>query len=141
MLALYFMTLITCRLPEIVDEGQHLNRAEKSCTRCNTSIILVLNLKLPILNSCSKIATKVRDLRPKISSNVRDSGQNVRTHRVQRIQLFPALCVAWPLLTLTFSLSSFPYIAIHSLWGGYLFFGMPPYFNMMMRWYHGRVYN
>ena len=26
-----------------------------------------------------------------MSSNVRDSGQNVRTHRVQRVQLFPAL--------------------------------------------------
>ena len=32
--------------------------------------------------------TKVCDLRPKMSSKVRDSWQNVRTHRVQ---LFPAL--------------------------------------------------
>ena len=54
----------------------------------NTSSIL--NLELPILNSYSKIATKVRDLRPKMSSKVRDSGQNVRMHRVQ---LFPALMV------------------------------------------------
>ena len=35
--------------------------------------------------------TKVRDLRPKMSSKVRDSRQNVRTHRVQHVQLFPAL--------------------------------------------------
>ena len=54
-------------------------------------LILILNLELPIPNSCSKIATKVRDLRPKMSSKVRDSGQNVRTHRVQCVQLFPAL--------------------------------------------------
>ena len=38
-----------------------------------------------------KNATKVRDLRPKMPSKVRDSWQNVRTHRVQRMQLFPAL--------------------------------------------------
>ena len=37
------------------------------------------------------MATKVRDRRPKMSSKVRDSGQNVRTHRVQREQLHPAL--------------------------------------------------
>ena len=54
----------------------------------NTSSIL--NLELSISNSCSKIATKVRDLRPKMSSKVRDFRQNVRTHRVQ---LFPSLCV------------------------------------------------
>ena len=40
----------------------------------------ILNLELSILNSCSKNATKVRDLRPKMSSKVRDSGQNVHTH-------------------------------------------------------------
>ena len=65
----------------------------------NTSSILILNhilnLELPILNSCSKIATKVRDHRPKMSSKVRDSGQNVRTHRVQ---LFPALVLVWILI-------------------------------------------
>ena len=63
----------------------------------NTSSILILNhipililnhILILILNSCSKIATKVRDHRPKMSSKVLDSGQNVRTRRVQ---LFPAL--------------------------------------------------
>ena len=54
-------------------------------------LILILNLELPFLNSCSKIATKVRDLRPKMSSKVGDSGQNVCTHRLQRYKLFPAL--------------------------------------------------
>ena len=50
--------------------------------------MLILNLELPILYFCSKIATKVRYLRPKMSSKVPDSGQNVCTHHVQ---LFPAL--------------------------------------------------
>ena len=38
----------------------------------SSSTILIHNLELRILNSCSKIATKVRDLRPKMSSKVRD---------------------------------------------------------------------
>ena len=57
----------------------------------NISSILILNhilnLELPILKSCSKIATKERDHRPKMSSKVRDSEQNVRTHLVQCVQL------------------------------------------------------
>ena len=64
-------------------------RQRETKTRCTN--VYFLNLEWSILNSCSEIATKVRDHRPKMSSKVRDSGQNVRTHRVQRVQLFPAL--------------------------------------------------